>query len=164
MFKSAVFLAFGVCASISNGELINISDIMLDGSQTVPPTGSLATGIASVQIDTLTRDILVEGSFEGFGSNVLFGHLHGPADFGQTSPVIIFALIIESDTLRSGTFHADVRVSQFQFNVIMNSRSYLNLHSTEFSSGEIRGQVVIPAPAGLGLFAVCGMIRTRRRR
>ena len=163
MYRTAVAVAVSLMSSGAVGEIITI-DVGLDGSQPAPPTGSLATGIASVQIDTLTRDISVQGSFSGLEGDALFGHLHGPADFGHPSPIVIFPLLIEGDFMRSGTFSADVRVSRFQFDVIMSSRSYLNIHSVAFPSGEIRGQVVIPAPAGLGVFAACGLIGTRRRR
>jgi CHRD domain len=160
----AMCVSVSVCACVSHADVIQIGNIGLDGFQPVPPTGSLATGTAIMTIDTDTRDIHVEGSFEGLGSNVLFGHLHGPADIGQISPIVIFALVIESDTLRSGTFHADARVNQFQFNAIMDSRTYLNIHSTDFQSGEIRGQVIIPAPGALGVLAGAGFIGLRRRR
>ena len=154
----------GLCCSSAIGGIITIDDIMLDGFQPVPPTGSLATGIASIEINTSTRDIHVEGSFEGLEGDVLFGHLHGPADFGQSSPLVIFALQIDGDFMRSGTFSADVRVNQFQFNAIMDSRTYLNIHSVAHPSGEIRGQVVVPAPSTLAGIMGFGLIATRRRR
>ncbi|MGV6813468.1 MAG: CHRD domain-containing protein [Phycisphaerales bacterium] len=165
--KSAVFLAAVSSLAMSSaamGEIIHIDDIVLDGFQPVPPTGSLASGLASVIIDTETRDISVTGSFSGLEGDVLFGHLHGPAVPGQSSNLVIFALQIQGDFMHEGTFTATQRVSPFQLNVILDSRSYLNIHSTAYPTGEIRGQVVVPTPGGLGLLAVGGLIATRRKR
>ena len=66
--------------------------------------------------------------------------------------------------MRSGTFHASQRLSASQLSVILDSRSYLNIHTTAFLGGEIRGQIVVPAPGGLGVLALGGLVVTRRRR
>jgi len=150
--------------SITQAEIVTVNDIVLDGFQTVPPTGSLASGIASMTIDTETRDFTISGSFENLEGDVIFGHLHGPADIGQPSNFIILPLQIEGDFMRSGTFTATQRVSPFQLNIILDSRSYVNIHSVAYTSGEIRGQVVVPTPGGLGLLAAGGLLAMRRQR
>ena len=162
--KSVLILTSLAMSSAAMGEIIHINDIVLDGFQPVPPSGSLATGLASVVIDTDTRDISVTGSFSGLEGDVLFGHLHGPAIPGQSSNLVIFALQIQGDFMREGTFTATQRVSPFQLNVILDSRSYLNIHSTAFPTGEIRGQIVVPAPGVLGMLGLGGLAMTRRRR
>lgn len=161
-----ILLASAILCSVSqsNAEIITINDIVLDGFQPAPPTGSLATGLASMIIDTVTRDITIMGEFSGLEGDVIFGHLHGPAVPGQPSNLIILALQIEGDFMRSGTFSATQRVSPFQLNVILDSRSYINIHSVEHPSGEIRGQIFIPTPGGVGLLAFGGLVATRRRR
>ena len=160
----ALFLIAALCVGQASAEIITINDIVLDGFQPAPPTGSLATGLASMIINTDTRDITIAGVFSGLEADVIFGHLHGPAVPGQPSNLIILALEIEGDFMRSGTFHASQRVSPFQLGVILDSRSYFNIHSVAHPGGEIRGQVVIPTPSGLGLLAIGGLVATRRRR
>lgn len=150
--------------SAALAEIVLVNDIAIDGFQTVPPTGSLATGLAEVTIDTQTRDFTIAGSFERLEGDVLFGHLHGPADFGQPSNIVILSLEIQGDFMRSGTFTATQRISPFQLNAVLDSRSYINIHSTAYPSGEIRGQVVVPSPGGIGLFAASGLLAMRRRR
>ncbi|MDF1808886.1 MAG: CHRD domain-containing protein [Phycisphaerales bacterium] len=151
-------------SSVANAEIITINNIVLDGFQTVPPTGSLATGFATVILDTDTRDITITGSFEGLENDVFIGHLHGPANFGQSSSNILLPLFIEGDFMSSGTFHAQERLSPFQMNVVLDSRSYINIHSFAYPDGEIRGQVVIPAPSAFAILGMGCFGATRRRR
>lgn len=162
--RTILVSVISLIAAQANAEIISLIDIELNGFQTVPSTGSLATGLASVLIDTETRDFTVTGEFSGLEGDVLFGHLHGRAGFGETSNLIYMPLLIEGDFMRSGTFHASQRLSASQLSVILDSRSYLNIHTTAFLGGEIRGQIVVPAPGGLSVLALGGLVVTRRRR
>ena len=46
-----------------------------------------------------------------------------------------------------------------------NGRAYLNLHSTTYQGGEIRGFIYqVPAPGMLALIGMCGVLSGRRRR
>ncbi len=154
----------GVLVSQANAEIIRINDIVLDGFQPVPPTGSPGIGIAHVEIDTDTRFVTINGEFSNLVGEVTFGHLHGIADFGEVGNLIFFPLTIEGDFMHSGTFHATQRVSPFQLNVILDSRSYINIHSSTNISGEIRGQIVVPSTGALSTFAMAGLIGVRRPR
>jgi len=50
-----------------------------------------------------------------------------------------------------------------QFDGLMNNLTYLNIHSTVNPGGEIRGQVIVPAPAGLLALTVLPFAARRRR-
>ena len=86
--RTILVSVISLIAAQANAEIISLIDIELNGFQTVPSTGSLATGLASVLIDTETRDFTVTGEFSGLEGDVLFGHLHGRAGFGETSNLI----------------------------------------------------------------------------
>jgi CHRD domain len=164
MQRALSIIALSAVATLSQGEIITINDIVIDGFQPVPPTGSPATGLAMMIIDTDTRNITINGTFDGLLGDVTMAHLHGPANIGVSSPLITFGLQIESESLRSGSFSATERVNSFQLNFILDSRSYINIHSTAHTGGEIRGQAIIPAPGALGLLATSGLVASRRRR
>ena len=164
MQRPIICAVLAAAASIANAEIITVENIVLDGFQPVPPTGSLATGLASISINTETRDLTIEGTFSGLEGEVLFGHLHGPADPGQVGNLVFFSLEIEGDFMDSGTFQISRRISLFHLSTILDSRSYINIHSTAYPGGEIRGQIFVPAPSSLGLLAIGGLIATRRRR
>lgn len=150
--------------ALAHAEIITIDDVVLDGFQTIPATNSPAIGHAIVSVDTDTRDILINGTFSGMLGTVFGGHIHGPADADQNSPIVIFALDIVSQDGHSGSFSLDARLTQFQLSAFLDSRTYLNLHSTEFRDGEIRGQIVVPAPSVAALLPLGGLMLTRRRR
>lgn len=164
MQRPILLLLIGSSAFAAQGGIIT-TVVHLDGFQPVPPTGSTATGIATVTVDTDTRDISVQGSFSGLTSAVSAGHIHGPADAGQSSQVVILPLVLErDDDFLSGTFTVDARLSRGQFESYLESRTYINLHTASFPAGEIRGQIVVPSPGGLGVLALGGLIGLRRRR
>ncbi len=164
MQRPIICTVLAAAASVAAAEIITVDNIVLDGFQPVPPTGSLATGLASISIDTETRDLVINGTFSGLEGDVVFGHLHGPADSGQQGNLVFFSLEIEGDFMDSGTFSISRRVSFFQLSTILDSRSYINIHSTAYPNGEIRGQIYIPAPSSLGLLAMGGLVAIRRRR
>ena len=164
MQRPIILGVLAASAAISQAEVITLNHVVLDGFQTNPPTESPATGLATVIVDTETRDILIDGSFSGLLGTLTFGHIHGPADADQNSPIVIFPLDFVTDDGHSGTFSLDAHLTQFQLGAFLDSRTYLNLHSSEFRDGEIRGQIVVPSPSGLGLLSVGAMFAVRRRR
>ena len=162
--RSVILGTLVLLTAQASGDVITVSDIRLDGFQPVPPTGSLATGLASMTIDTDTRDITISGVFSGLEGPITMAHLHGPADIGQSSPLIFTFLTIETDDGFSGSFSAEDRVSSFQLNALLDSRTYLNVHTGAHPDGEIRGQVGVPAPGSAALLACLALGAAHRRR
>jgi PEP-CTERM putative exosortase interaction domain len=162
----------------------------LTGSQEVPPTGSAGIGSALVTLDTVTNLLTVNVSFAGLGSPTIASHIHCCAPPGTNAMVatavptfpgfplgvttgtylMTFDLTLASTynpafiTAHGGT----VAGAQAAFIAGLTSgQTYINIHTVQFPTGEIRGQLVaLPEPATLLLLTtgVLGAAGWRRRK
>lgn len=133
--------------SLSNGSIYEIKSkpsllfvATLNGMQEVPPTNSTASGEATLLLSHDETSARVTLSFRGLSSQQTDAHIHGPAAPGGNGPVVF--------PLPSG------QVSDFQINLtpgqIQDLKSgllYVNVHSSTFNNGEIRGQFQASAAA-----------------
>jgi hypothetical protein len=165
----------------------------LDGPS--EPTSSPGTGFAQVDYNPTTHLMHVHVTFSGLvttGTGTTASHIHAPtatpfsgtANVATTLPTFAgFPLGVTSGTydntldmtLSSSynpayvtanggtTTTAEVALAS----AISTGRSYLNIHSSTFPGGEIRGFLVpVPEPGGLALtgLAALGVLRFVRRR
>jgi hypothetical protein len=168
---SALVLAAGAQASI-----VTLT-ATFDGNQEVPANNSTATGSLTVTIDTATRAWTLAGSWGTLSAPLTVAHVHRAAA-GVNGPVIVgldgmplsggrpawnlFA--IGSTSLNSGgTLNAPFAWPAAELENLLSGRTYFNVHSTAFPSGEIRAQI-IPTPAVAGVMGLAGLVATRRRR
>jgi hypothetical protein len=144
----------------------------------IPPTGSMATGSATITLDPAANTLRVQVTFSGLTSNTVMAHIHcclaslfananvGVATtvpafpgfpLGVTSGTYDHVLDLTSAssynpafvTLQGGTV---ANAEAALINGIQNGETYLNIHTVNFPSGEIRGLLVAaPAPAQLSL-------------
>ncbi|WP_207491609.1 CHRD domain-containing protein [Aridibaculum aurantiacum] len=110
----------------------------LQGAQEVPPNSSTATGGVSALIDLNTDKIYITGSYSNLSSTISGSHLH-IGSVGINGPVAV-TLVNSGGT--SGTLHAAGTISPDAMDSLVRSRTYINVHSTNFPGGEIRGQLV----------------------
>jgi len=165
----------------------------LTGSQEVPPTGSPGIGSASVTVDTIAKLMTVNVSFSGLVSPTVASHIHCCASPGVNAMVATtvptfpgFPLGVTSGTYLqtfdlnlAATYNpafitangGTVAAAQAAFIAgLVNGQTYLNIHTSMFPGGEIRGQLhAVPEPAtllllGTGLTTAVGVIRKRRRK
>lgn len=109
----------------------------LQGAQEVPSNGSTATGSAHVVFEKSTRKVYLTGHFTGLISAASNAHIH-KSRAGLSGGVII-GLSFSSAT--AGTLHGSGTVTVDQADSIINNRAYVNVHSSTFPAGEIRGQL-----------------------
>ncbi len=107
----------------------------LTGGQEVPPTGSAATGTATLTLNTAETNIHISIAVNNFTNAITASHVH-KAMFGQNGAVQFsigaFTGTIDTDWAAPTAANiADLR----------GNRLYVNVHSTVFPGGEIRGQV-----------------------
>ena len=162
----------------------------LVGSQEVPPTGSPGTGAALVTIDTVMQTLSVNVTFSGLGSGTTASHIHCCAPLGVNAMVATttptfpgFPLGVTSGTYNM-TFDLTMSSSYNPAFVTANGgtvasaestllaglaagQTYLNIHTTNFGGGEIRGQLaVVPEPATWILTGatLAGLAAARRKK
>lgn len=133
----------------------------LDGAQAGTP--STATGSGTLSFDDVTNNLAWNISFQGLVSTA--AHFHGPAPAGSNAGIQI--------SLSSGSpispLVGSAVLSADQETDLLNGLWYVNIHSSDYPLGEIRGQLLpVPEPeayatmlAGLGLI---GMRLARRKR
>ena len=181
-----------VATSLANAT-ITVFNAFLDQNEGVP-TGSPATGSAVVTLDSILNTMRVQVTFAGLLGTTTASHIHAPtptpftgtAGVATTTPTFAgFPLGVTSGTFDS-TFDM-LQASSYNpafvtanggtpataeaalFSAIAAGRSYLNIHTSVFSGGEIRGFLIpaVPEPetyammlAGLGLL---GFVARRRK-
>ncbi len=135
-------------------------EFMMDGLQEVPPVATPGWGECTVQLDTLSGAVTVNGTFNNLIGNVTAAHIHGAAAPGVNAGVIVGLTPVGGT---SGTISGNGVLTAQQIQDMINGLTYVNVHSVFRPGGEIRGQVV-PAPASLGLIGLGGLLAARRRR
>ena len=163
----------------------------LNGPSESPPNNSTATGFATVTLDLALMTMRVQVNFTGLSSNTTAAHIHATTTeaFTGTAGVATVVPAFPGFPLgvTSGTSDSTLDLtSASSFNpafvtanggsvsasaaaliaAIEQGKAYLNIHTTNFGGGEIRGFLAVPEPATLSLIAVggIGMLFAARRK
>jgi hypothetical protein len=129
--------AVAILATTASAQTVTYT-VPLQGSQEVPPVITLATGTATVVVNYQTGAIDVSGSYSNLSSAQTDAHLHGPAPRGQTASPIV---TLTGTGGNSGTFTGSAILTATQMQEVFSNLTYLNVHSTLWPNGEIRGQL-----------------------
>ncbi|MDX6290260.1 MAG: hypothetical protein QOH42_2059, partial [Blastocatellia bacterium] len=121
----------------------------LNGAQETPPNNSTAVGTATLLLSPDEKTALVSLNYNGLSSAETAAHIHGPAAPG-TPGAILFPL-------PNGGF-TDFLISPSATDVqnLKNGQLYINVHSSSFLNGEIRGQFQTVASASTFQFNSAG--------
>lgn len=146
----ALFLALTLIAiTLPSGTLAATIHLRahLNNAQEVPPTPnkSPGTGVADLTLDTLTGQLGGSLSFSGLISPVTNAAIHGPAPAGAFAGVVAllpgFPLGTTAGTYAS--FNLVPLLTPSQVQAMLLDLCYLNLHTSIFPGGEIRGQLLV---------------------
>lgn len=161
---SALALGAMLCVGTQASAAIHtFPTVFLDGAQEAPPNASPGTGSALVTFDDVSKTLTVSsGVFSGFTGNSTVAHVHGLSGPGVASGVL-FGLTIDTG-VTSGTFSGSGVLSATNEAGLFNDLTYINLHSSAFPGGEIRGQILVPEPASMAAISLLGGALLLRRR
>lgn len=177
-------LLAGLAAGAARAQDFTTSTI-LAGSGEVPPNASPGTGTATLTYTSALSRIAYTVTFTGLTGPATAAHIHLGAA-GMNGPVILPFTNLGPPNTTSGTFSgfltsSDVTNSGLTgiftiadaANAIRAGNTYIDIHTSSFPSGEIRGQIPAPAlssvpePSSLAAFGMMGLavagLRLRKR-
>ncbi len=130
------------------GQLIPEQDLVylkaiLQGSQEVPPNGSTAAGTVIVRYNKAINTLEFKGDYQNLSAAITASHIHGPAAPGANAGVI-FSLTNTGGT--TGTLTLNATLTAGQEADLLNGLLYVNVHSSSFPGGEVRGQLTTTTP------------------
>lgn len=155
--------------------------------------GATGSGVASLLIDELTNSLKVKVNFSGLSGNTTVAHIHGPTPAPGTGTASVMVTtptlpsfpvgypngtydytldMLSPSTYRPGFITASGGTTAGARDAflasLLDGKAYLNVHTTTFTGGEIRGffsQAPVPGPLPvLGAGAALGWSRRLRRR
>ena len=165
----------------------------LSGAAEFPANASPGTGFATVEYDSIAHSLMVDVSFSGLLGTTTASHIHCCVSPSAATPTAIVAKITPTFTgfpsgVTSGTYnHTFDLTLASSFNAsfitanggtvssaevaladgLANGFAYLNIHTSQFAGGEIRGFLApVPIPAAAWLFGsgLLGLIGVARRK
>lgn len=106
----------------------------LTGAQETPATGSTATGTAALLLSPDEKTARISLNFSGLSSTQTAAHIHGAGAPGVSAPVLF--------PLPNGQVSDfEIALAPGQADDLKSGLWYVNVHTTNFPNGEIRGQL-----------------------
>jgi hypothetical protein len=130
----AALAALVLCSTVASAAT-EIYRATIDASQEVPTNPSLGKGLANLSYNTGTRILSYNISFAGLSGPETAAHIHGPALAG------VNAGVRHSLPLGTPKIGAVGPLTPADETSLRAGRLYINIHSTPFPGGEIRGQI-----------------------
>ncbi len=167
--------------AVEAGIMVFVAD--LSGAAESPPNGSRGIGTARVDFDSTGHTMRVRAEFSGLSSPTTAAHIHastavagtGTAGVATTTPTFpgfpAGVLSGSYDMTFDMTLAASYRAAFITANggtpggaeaalltALTDGKAYLNIHTSEFPAGEIRGFLTaVPEPGHAVLLAACAM-------
>lgn len=111
----------------------------INGAQEVPANASPGTGTATLVLNNSQTQLSYSVTYQNLTSNRTAAHIHGPAAPG-TNAGVLHGLQNQTGTT-SGSMNGVWNLSATNVTQLFNGLLYINIHSVNFSPGEIRGQI-----------------------
>ena len=162
VLKLATALSLGVAIACGSDKPTQPNTITytatLTGASEVPAKTTNGQGTFLGTLNLTTNVLTYTVNYQGLGSNVTLGHIHGPSDASNTANVIVNFAAPEngSGTLAvgapqgqatgtvslTGTVNTSRGISGDSLRKLLDAGlTYANIHTTVNGGGEIRGQI-----------------------
>lgn len=113
----------------------------LEGAQETPPVTTTGTGTFDGVFDPVTRALAFKLDFSQLSTPTLFAHFHRGA-IGTPGPVTFDLVPVGFPVdVTAGTLTRLVVLSEAQAADLLAGNLYVNIHTTQYRPGEIRGQL-----------------------
>lgn len=112
----------------------------LSGAQEVPAVTTNGRGFGRVVLNAAETEITASFYWEGLSSGTISGHIHGPAAAGVNAPVL-FNMNPTTGVTSGSTIDRTFTVTPAQVADLRAGLWYFNIHTTNNTGGEIRGQL-----------------------
>ena len=194
MIRSSLFaMTIAATAMLATPAVAQVFNATLSGANEVPAANTPGFGSGVVTLDTVANTMRVQTTFAALIGNTTASHMHcctppsGNAGVATVTPSFTgFPLGVTSGNydftydmtlassfnpgfLNNGINGGNVTTARNTlFNGIIGGQAYLNIHTSRFPSGEIRGQLTAaPEPGTWAMmligFAGVGLAMRRRR-
>jgi hypothetical protein len=149
-------------ATPSSAQVVNMTATLTGGEETTATPGVLgiltgAVGTATVSVDAANEEVAVQLQLFNFATGTTAGHIH-VAPRGVAGPVVLNFPIPAGRTgdlslsfrLGAAAFVArpenGINTMQDAIQAIVGGGAYVNIHTSQFPAGEIRGQLTVVPP------------------
>lgn len=126
----------------TNNNIVKRSGLALSGNQEVPVRSTNANGTMDISYDKTTKLLSFTVNWQNLTTTPTGSHIHGTAARGANAG-IKYDFFSALPKTTSGTYSGSVAVdgNLIKEDSLLNGFYYMNLHSTTFPEGEIRGQL-----------------------
>jgi len=135
--------AFMLLATFSYSQMYDVSSTA-EGGNEVPPNASAGMADVTGTYDAATAMITFTVNYTGLSSGLQAAHLHSGVA-GVNGPVIIN--LTPPMGAMMGTFGGTFAVNPADEAALLAEGVYINLHTVDIPSGELRGQLVLTLQA-----------------
>lgn len=138
LFTAAAVLALTLGAGPASADLQ--FECVLSGAAEVPPNASPGTGTGAFTLNAAETNLSVSVSFSGLTSAQTAGHIHGAAPPGVNAGVVF-------GFPNLGAVNTNWAIPAAHVTNLKAGLLYVNIHTSNFPGGELRGQIVASTPA-----------------
>ncbi|MFO0914551.1 MAG: CHRD domain-containing protein [Pirellulales bacterium] len=180
---------WAACGAYTSGATIVRFSGTLSGAAESPANGSPGTGEVLVTIDSTTSTFRVQANFSGLEGAVTMANIHCCTDLpyqGNAGVATMLPSLLDFptgvregvydktfDSLAESTYNPDFIAAnggttagarKALYDAFAVGKAYLNISTSVYGAGEIRGYLPEPAMGSITLLGMSILVLTRRRR